>query len=147
MLWGAIGIPGRRRDSYKGKRGHLMVVSGGPVAYGRGAALRRERGLRVGAGLVTMLSPPERGPQSTPRNLEAVMLKAFTGRGRTLATSPPRRRSVVIGPAAGVGEATRANLLALANSDAGAWSWTPTPSPVSRTIRVTLFVALTPIGT
>ncbi len=61
--------------SHKHARGRLVVVSG--EAWQTGAARLAARGaLRIGAGLVTVLSPPEALPINAS-HLEAVMLKAF----------------------------------------------------------------------
>jgi hydroxyethylthiazole kinase-like uncharacterized protein yjeF len=113
-LWAAR-YPWPERDSYKGKRGHLMVVSGGPSHTGA-ARLCARGGLRVGAGLVTMLSPPS-AVLVNAANLEAVMLTAFKGHDE-LGEIAAKAQVVVIGPAAGVGEATHANFLALSKIDA-----------------------------
>jgi hydroxyethylthiazole kinase-like uncharacterized protein yjeF len=108
-------FPWPERDSYKGKRGHMMVVSGGPSHTGA-ARLCARGGLRVGAGLVTMLSPPS-AVLVNAANLEAVMQTAFKDADE-LGERATKAQAVVIGPAAGVGEATRANLLALAKTGA-----------------------------
>jgi hydroxyethylthiazole kinase-like uncharacterized protein yjeF len=101
--------------SHKSQRGHLMVVSGGASQTGA-ARLCTRGGLRVGAGLVTLLSPPSAVFVNAVR-LEAVMLKSFKD-ADALVDIAAKASSVVIGPAAGVGEATRANLLALSNTEA-----------------------------
>ena len=113
-LW-ADRFPWPEQDSYKGKRGHLMVVSGGASHTGA-ARLATRGGLRVGAGLVTLLSPPS-AILVNASHLEAVMLSAFKDAAE-LGEIAAKAQAVVIGPAAGVGAATRANLLALAHTDA-----------------------------
>src|SRR5947208_3544522 len=61
--------------SHKHARGRLVVVSG--EAWSTGAArLAARAGLRIGAGLVTVLSPPEALPVNAA-HLEAVMLRGF----------------------------------------------------------------------
>jgi hydroxyethylthiazole kinase-like uncharacterized protein yjeF len=101
--------------SHKSQRGHLMVVSGAASQTGA-ARLCTRGGLRVGAGLVTLLSPPS-AVLVNATHLEAVMLKAFKD-ARDLGEIAAKASAVVIGPAAGVGAATHANLLALAKLDA-----------------------------
>jgi hydroxyethylthiazole kinase-like uncharacterized protein yjeF len=107
--------PWPQTDGFKGRRGHLMVVSGGPSQSGA-ARLSSRGGLRVGAGLVTLLSPPA-AVLVNATHLEAVMLKAFKD-ADALSEIAAKAQAVVIGPAAGVGEATRANALALSKLDA-----------------------------
>ena len=101
--------------SHKHARGRLVVVSG--EAWSTGAArLAARAGLRIGAGLVTVLSPPEALPVNAA-HLEAVMLRGF----ETDAELEQAARDVdaaVIGPAAGVGEPTLLNVLALARTGA-----------------------------
>jgi hydroxyethylthiazole kinase-like uncharacterized protein yjeF len=105
-----------RTDGYKSQRGHLMVVSG--QAQHTGAArLAARGGLRVGAGLVTMLSPPS-AVLVHAVTLEAVMLTPFKD-AAALAQAAADAKAVVIGPAAGVGEATCMNLLALSRMKCG----------------------------
>ena len=113
-LW-ADKLPWPPYDGHKNQRGHLMVVSG--RAHQTGAArLAARAGLRVGAGLVTVLSPPS-AVLVNAANLEAIMLLPFKD-AEALAEAAQKARAVVIGPAAGAGPATHANLLALAKLDA-----------------------------
>jgi hydroxyethylthiazole kinase-like uncharacterized protein yjeF len=101
--------------SHKHARGRLIVVSG--EAWSTGAARLAARGaLRIGAGLVTVLSPPEALPVNAA-HLEAVMLKGFeTDLELELAAADVD--AAVIGPAAGLGESTVLNVLALARTGA-----------------------------
>jgi hydroxyethylthiazole kinase-like uncharacterized protein yjeF len=113
-LWAAR-FPWPDTDAHKSGRGHLMVVSGKAGQTGA-ARLSTRGGLRVGAGLVTLLSPPD-AMLINAAHLEAVMLTPFADSGE-LANVAAKASAVVIGPAAGVGEATRENLLALSKTDA-----------------------------
>ncbi len=113
-LW-LEGFPWPDSASHKSRRGHLMVVSGGASQTGA-ARLCARGGLRIGAGLVTLLSPPS-ALLVNAAHLEAVMLAPFKD-AADLSALAAKASAVVIGPAAGVGEATRANLLALAGTDA-----------------------------
>ncbi|HEY3951491.1 NAD(P)H-hydrate dehydratase [Phenylobacterium sp.] len=101
--------------SHKHARGRLVVVSG--EAWQTGAARLASRGaLRIGAGLVTVLSPPEALPVNAA-HLEAVMLKGFET-DLELEQAAKDVDAAVIGPAAGVGEPTLLNVLALARTGA-----------------------------
>ena len=101
--------------SHKHARGRLVVVSG--EAWSTGAArLAARAGLRIGAGLVTVLSPPEALPVNAA-HLEAVMLRGFDT-DLELEQSAKQADAAVIGPAAGVGEPTLLNVLALARTGA-----------------------------
>jgi len=113
-LWGAR-FPWPSNDAHKHARGRLVVVSG--EAWSTGAArLSARAGLRVGAGVVTLLSPPG-ALAVNAAHLEAVMLAPFET-DADLAVLADRAAAAVIGPAAGVGEATARNLTALAGTGA-----------------------------
>lgn len=113
-LWGER-FPWPGRETHKHARGRLAVVSGGPSATGA-ARLAARAGLRVGAGLVTVLCPPAALLVNAVA-LEAVMVSAFKDAADLERQAGPVQ-AVVIGPAAGVTAATRANVEALARTDA-----------------------------
>jgi hydroxyethylthiazole kinase-like uncharacterized protein yjeF len=101
--------------AHKHSRGRLIVVSG--EAWRTGAArLAARAGLRIGAGLVTVLSPPE-ALAVNAAHLEAVMLAPFDN-DQDLADAAEAAEAAVIGPAAGVNDETLANVLALARTGA-----------------------------
>ena len=102
-------------DAHKHSRGSLVVVSGG-MSHTGAARLAARGGLRIGAGLVTVLSPPD-AVLVNAVHLEAVMLTPFADADR-LAEASAKATAAVIGPAAGVTQATRANVLALAGTGA-----------------------------
>ena len=113
-LWGHA-MPWPKADAHKHRRGRLVVVSGG--AWSTGAArLSARAGLRIGAGVVTLLSPPD-ALAVNAAHLEAVMLQPF-GDDAALTAAAERADAAIIGPAAGVGESTRNRLLALARTGA-----------------------------
>lgn len=99
---------------HKFQRGHLKVVSGGPWNTGA-ARLTARAGLRAGAGLVTMLSPPEAAGVHAP-HLTAIMLAPFQT-PEDLISYAARTSAMVIGPAAGLTPATRANVEALLTTE------------------------------
>jgi hydroxyethylthiazole kinase-like uncharacterized protein yjeF len=104
-------FPWPKTDTHKTQRGRMVVVSGD--AWSTGAArLSARAGLRIGAGLVTVLSPPDACAVNAA-HLEAVMLKPFADRGELLRAAHGADVAV-IGPGAGISAATRLNLLALA---------------------------------
>lgn len=101
--------------SHKHARGRLVVVSG--EAWNTGAArLAARSGLRLGAGVVTLLSPSE-ALSVNAGHLEAVMLKGFDTEAE-LEQLAADVDAAVIGPAAGVTENTLVNVLALARTGA-----------------------------
>ncbi len=101
--------------SHKHARGRMIVVSGD--AWSTGAArLAARAGLRIGSGLVTIYSPPE-SLASNAAHLEAVMLRPFET-DLELEQAADAADAAVIGPAAGLGEATLLNVLALARTGA-----------------------------
>jgi hydroxyethylthiazole kinase-like uncharacterized protein yjeF len=102
-------------SAHKHSRGRLIVVSGD--AWSTGAArLASRAGLRVGAGLVTLLSPPD-ALMVNAAHLEAVMLRPFETE-MELEAAAADADVVIVGPAAGVTEATLSNVLALARTGA-----------------------------
>ncbi|WP_172271500.1 NAD(P)H-hydrate dehydratase [Caulobacter sp. RHG1] len=113
-LW-ARRFPWPALDAHKHTRGRLKVVSG--EMWSTGAARLAARGaLRIGAGAVTVLSPPG-ALAVNAAHLEAVMLAPF-GTEADLAVAAEDADAMIIGPAAGVGEATAQNLQALARTGA-----------------------------
>lgn len=113
-LW-AHKFPWPGPQTHKHARGRLVVVSG--EAWKTGAArLAARGGLRIGAGLVTVLSPPAALPENAAQ-LEAIMLRPFEI-DLELEAAAANAAAAVIGPGAGVGAATRANLLALIRTGA-----------------------------
>lgn len=94
-------------EAHKYKRGHAVVVSGG--ATHTGAARLAARGaLRAGAGLVTVASPAE-ALAVNAAHLTAIMLHRCDGASDLRALlADSRFNAVALGPALGVGAATRA---------------------------------------
>lgn len=108
-------FPWPKANSHKHARGRLVVVSG--EAWNTGAArLSARAGLRMGAGLVTLLSPSE-ALSVNAAHLEAVMLKGFDTESE-LEQAAADVDAAIIGPAAGVTENTLVNVMALARTGA-----------------------------
>ncbi len=98
--------PWPRPEGHKYSRGHCMVVSGPGHATGA-ARLAARAALRVGAGLVSVASPPE-SIAANAAHLTAIMIKPFDGaRGLTHLLSDKRFNAVALGPGLGVGAETR----------------------------------------
>ena len=95
-----------RPQDHKYARGAALVLSG--AAHRTGAArLCAEAALRVGAGIVAVAAE---GPSvaANAAHTTAVMVEPFAGlAGFARLLGDERRRAVVIGPGAGIGEATR----------------------------------------
>src|SRR5439155_2412169 len=100
-------LPYPRIDGHKYDRGHAVVVSG-PL-WRTGAARLAARGaLRVGAGLVTVASPPD-ALAVNAAHLTAIMLARMDGPdGLSEILTDERHNAVVLGPALGRGEEAKA---------------------------------------
>lgn len=113
-LWlGRLPWPGP--ETHKHSRGRLAVVSGAPWTTGA-ARLAARGGLRIGAGLVTVLTPLESAP-IVAGHLEAVMLRPFDDMDQ-LADAAEKADAVVVGPGLGLGEPAQAKVLSLARTGA-----------------------------
>ncbi|HST90919.1 MAG TPA: NAD(P)H-hydrate dehydratase, partial [Brevundimonas sp.] len=109
-----LSLPWPGAETHKHARGRLGVVSGKATQTGA-ARLAARAGLRIGAGVVSILCPPDAAAVAPA--IEAVMLSPF-GSPEALAELAEGMHAVVIGPAAGVTDATRANVRALAATGA-----------------------------
>lgn len=114
MTWGSR-LPWPGAEAHKHARGRLGVVSGGALSTGA-ARLAARAGLRIGAGLVKVFCPLDAAPVLAS-TLEAVMLASFATADQ-LATLAQPMDAVVIGPAAGLTDATAANVAALGRTGA-----------------------------
>ena len=101
--------------THKHQRGRLGVVSGGALKTGA-ARLAARAGLRVGAGLVKLLCPPD-AALVVAGSVEAIMVDEFSSPD-ALFRLADSLDAVVIGPAAGLTEATALNLAALGRTGA-----------------------------
>lgn len=109
-LWSSV-FPRPRLDSHKYTRGHAVVVSG-DAAHTGAARLAARGALRVGAGLVTVASPPS-AMAVNATHLTSIMLTPFEGADAlTAILEDKRKNALLIGPGAGIGWETRDNVLA-----------------------------------
>jgi NAD(P)H-hydrate epimerase len=117
-LWengsGLWALPWPASSAHKHARGHVMVLSGGPGRTGA-ARLAARGALRVGAGLVTVLSPPGALAEHAA-HLTAIMLAEVRDAGSVRAAASGAH-AIVIGPATGVNAATADAMTALAEVD------------------------------
>jgi len=104
-------LPWPAVETHKHARGRLAVVSGHATRTGA-ARLAARAGLRIGAGVVRILCPPD-ATATIASAIEAIMLSPFNS-VEALVEAATDADAVVIGPAAGVNEATRAHVRALA---------------------------------
>ena len=108
-------LPMPTATTHKHSRGRAVVV-GGDALHTGAARLTARGALRIGAGLVTLLSPTD-AARTYAAALEAVMLSPFET-DADLAGLAANADAAVIGPAAGVTPQTRANLFALTRTGA-----------------------------
>jgi hydroxyethylthiazole kinase-like uncharacterized protein yjeF len=110
-------FPSPTPEGHKYARGHAVVVSG--PAYSTGAArLGAEGALRAGAGLVTVASPKD-ALEVNAAQLTAIMVRqADDAKELAGLLSDERKNAVLIGPGIGIGECTKALVLAALASHA-----------------------------
>ena len=115
-LWSHfVPVPGPQTHKYR--RGHALIVSGGPESTGA-ARLAARAALRIGSGLVTVACPPDSLIVNASQ-LTAVMTESFAGSLELKEVLGRRRRNaVLLGPGNGVNEATRTNVLTALQSPA-----------------------------
>ncbi len=106
-------------EGNKYSRGHALVLSGG-LAHTGAARLAARGALRAGAGLVTIATPRE-ALLAHAAALTAIMTRVCDGPDELAALLEDRRmNALVMGPALGVGAATRALAFAALKAEAEA---------------------------
>ena len=111
-------LPRLGAQSHKYARGAALVLSGA-AAHTGAARLAARAALRVGAGLVTLASPAEAVAVNAAHET-AVMIAPFDGEaGFAGLLEDSRRNAILIGPGAGIGEATRACVRAALSAASG----------------------------
>jgi len=110
-------FPWPKLEGHKYSRGHCVAVSGPAHATGASRLCARAA-LRVGAGLVSVASPPE-AVAVNAAHLTAVMIKPFQGAaGLGGLLTDQRLNAVVLGPGLGVNAHTRELVAAVLKSGA-----------------------------
>ena len=101
--------PWPAHSAHKYRRGHVLVNGGGRMT---GAArLVALAAARMGAGLVTVASPPEAWAIYAS-TLSSIMVEEILPGRLEVALDDTRRNALVVGPGAGLSDDTRANVLA-----------------------------------
>lgn len=108
------GFPHRDAGTHKHREGRLVVFSGGASSTGA-ARLAAHSGLRMGAGLVTLASPPS-ALQVNASALTAVMLARWDADETRAVLTERRASAFVIGPALGLEERAAAAVQACLES-------------------------------
>jgi len=105
-------LPWPAPDAHKHARGHAMVISG-PAGRTGAARLAARAALRMGAGLVTLISPTNAARENAC-HLTAIMLEPARDAKEARALAQ-KATAIVIGPAAGLTQRTRDIVLELAS--------------------------------
>jgi hydroxyethylthiazole kinase-like uncharacterized protein yjeF len=110
-LWRGA-LPALQSTHHKYHRGHAVAISG-PVANTGAVRLAARAALRIGAGLVTIATPPD-ALIINATHVTAIMLQGFKG-PLDLAEifGDARKNAVLIGPGRGVGAQTQTEAAAL----------------------------------
>ena len=112
QMVGTPRLPRPGPQDHKYSRGHVWVASGGPSSTGA-ARLAARAALRIGAGVVSIASPPS-AVAINAAHVTAVMVKRAAGAEELAACLADERSSgMLIGPGFGIGERCRQAVLAL----------------------------------
>ncbi|MDE2445645.1 MAG: NAD(P)H-hydrate dehydratase [Alphaproteobacteria bacterium] len=102
-------LPSASTSGHKFGRGHAVIVSGNALQTGA-SRLAASAALKIGAGLVTILGERE-ALQVQATHLTSIMLRECTSpKDLKLVLDDKRINALCIGPAAGVGNATKQNV-------------------------------------
>jgi hydroxyethylthiazole kinase-like uncharacterized protein yjeF len=114
-LWSAA-FPVPKTDGHKYKRGHAVVLSGGPASTGA-ARLAARGALRAGAGLVSIASPGEALAVNAAANLSIMVRQVDGAVALSLLLEDRRHNAIVLGPGGGVGQRLRDMVMAALGAD------------------------------
>ena len=117
-LWRGA-VPGPAADGHKYGRGHVIAVSGGPFNTGA-IRLAATAALRAGAGLVTVAASPAALAVHASHLTEIMLVPCDGAEALARILEDRRTNAVVLGPALGVGGATRSLVAAALASGAAA---------------------------
>ncbi|WP_416882324.1 NAD(P)H-hydrate dehydratase [Marivita sp.] len=120
-IWPGAMIAKLRGQGHKYDYGHAMILAGGPGRGGAGRMAARAA-LRSGAGLVTVLCPPD-ALQENACQLDAVMLRACADAAAFRQIVDDRVTALCLGPGLGVGAETRALVTAALEHRRGERGW------------------------
>lgn len=112
--WPRLGV-----GAHKYRHGHAIAVSG-PACKTGAVRLAARAALRVGAGLVTVVSPRSALPENAAHLTAIMLVECEDGPALAALLADPRMTAVLVGPGAGIGERTRSLTLAGLASAAGA---------------------------
>jgi NAD(P)H-hydrate epimerase len=108
-LWQAS-FPRPHLNLHKYKRGHALILSGGPLNTGA-ARLAARAAIRIGAGLVTIASPLN-ALVVNAAHLTSIMLRPCVNASMLSSILEDKRKNAcLIGPSNGISHATRENVL------------------------------------
>ena len=114
-LWGPV-FPIPRLDGHKYTRGHAVIVSG-DLSFTGAARLAARGALRAGAGLVTLATPPGALAVNAASSLAVMVRPVDSAQELAQLLADKRLNAVGLGPGLGVGEGTRALVLAALDGD------------------------------
>jgi len=112
-------LPHVAAGGHKYTRGHCVVVSGGPLQTGA-SRLAAEAALRAGAGLVSLAGSRDALMVHAAHVTSIMLREAPQWAALEQVLQQAKARAVVIGPAAGVGQATLENVATVLTSGAAA---------------------------
>ena len=110
-------IPDFDSSTHKYKRGHAVVVSGGRFNTGA-SRLAANAALKIGAGLVTIAGHEDELLIHAAHTTAVILAQTDNALALGMLLNDKRRNAVCVGPAAGVGSATAANVRAVLASGA-----------------------------
>lgn len=106
-------------SAHKYTRGHVAVVSGPRLKTGA-ARLAARAAMRAGAGLATVLTPPDAAAENAAHLTSIMLREAADARAVSAILEDRRFTAAIVGPGAGVGAATAETARAILKSGAAA---------------------------